>query len=61
MSGQRSRISRSESLPQQVARNVRNDIAAGVLRDGRELGILHCCFRCRSPVRQGTPKQHISS
>jgi DNA-binding transcriptional regulator YhcF (GntR family) len=37
MSGQRSRISRSESLPQQVARNVRNDIAAGVLRDGQPL------------------------
>jgi DNA-binding transcriptional regulator YhcF (GntR family) len=37
MSGQRSRISRTESLPQQVARNVRNDIAAGVLRDGQSL------------------------
>lgn len=37
MSGQRSRISRSESLSQQVARNVRNDIAAGVLRDGQPL------------------------
>ncbi len=37
MSGQRSRISRSESLTQQVARNVRNDIAAGVLRDGQPL------------------------
>jgi DNA-binding transcriptional regulator YhcF (GntR family) len=37
MSGQGSRISRSELLPQQVARNVRNDIAAGVLRDGQTL------------------------
>lgn len=37
MSGQRSRISRSESLPQQVARNIRNDVAAGVLRDGQPL------------------------
>jgi DNA-binding transcriptional regulator YhcF (GntR family) len=37
MSGQGSRISRSELLPQQVARNVRNDIAAGVLRDGQPL------------------------
>jgi DNA-binding transcriptional regulator YhcF (GntR family) len=37
MSGQRSRIARSESLLQQVARNVRNDIAAGVLRDGQPL------------------------
>ncbi|MDQ3763319.1 MAG: GntR family transcriptional regulator [Actinomycetota bacterium] len=37
MSGQRSRISRSQSLTQQVARNVRNDIAAGVLRDGQPL------------------------
>ncbi|AEA23383.1 transcriptional regulator, GntR family [Pseudonocardia dioxanivorans CB1190] len=31
------RISRSESLHQQVARNIRNDIAAGVLRDGQPL------------------------
>jgi DNA-binding transcriptional regulator YhcF (GntR family) len=37
MSGKGSRISRSELLPQQVARNVRNDIAAGVLRDGQTL------------------------
>lgn len=37
MAGQRSRISRSESLHQQVARNIRNDIAAGVLRDGQPL------------------------
>jgi DNA-binding transcriptional regulator YhcF (GntR family) len=37
MSGQRSRISRAQSLTQQVARNVRNDIAAGVLRDGQPL------------------------
>lgn len=33
----RSRISRSESLHQQVARNLRNDIAAGVLRHGQPL------------------------
>jgi DNA-binding transcriptional regulator YhcF (GntR family)/predicted kinase len=37
MPGQRSRISRSESLHHQVARNLRNDIAAGVLRDGQPL------------------------
>lgn len=37
MSGQRSLITRSESLHQQVARNIRNDIAAGVLRDGQSL------------------------
>lgn len=37
MSGQRSRISRSESLHHQVARNLRNDIAAGVLLDGQPL------------------------
>jgi len=37
MGGQRSRISRSESLHHQVARNIRNDIAAGVLRDGQPL------------------------
>jgi DNA-binding transcriptional regulator YhcF (GntR family) len=37
MPGQRSRISRSESLHHQVTRNLRNDIAAGVLRDGQPL------------------------
>ena len=37
MSVERSRVSRSESLYQQVARNIRNDIAAGVLRDGQPL------------------------
>jgi DNA-binding transcriptional regulator YhcF (GntR family) len=37
MSVQRSRIARSESLYNQVARNIRNDIAAGVLRDGQPL------------------------
>jgi DNA-binding transcriptional regulator YhcF (GntR family) len=37
MPGQRSRLSRSESLHHQVARNIRNDIAAGVLRDGQPL------------------------
>ncbi len=37
MHGQRSRLSRSESLHHQVARNIRNDIAAGVLRDGQSL------------------------
>ena len=37
MPGQRSRLSRSESLHHQVARNLRNDIAAGVLRDGQPL------------------------
>ncbi len=37
MPGQRSRISRSESLHHQVARNLRNDIAAGVLLDGQPL------------------------
>ncbi|WP_098960219.1 GntR family transcriptional regulator [Pseudonocardia sp. N23] len=31
------RVARSESLHQQVARNIRNDIAAGVLRDGQPL------------------------
>lgn len=31
------RVSRSESMHQQVARNIRNDIAAGVLRDGQPL------------------------
>lgn len=34
MSSPRSRLTRPESLHQQVARNVRNDIDAGVLRDG---------------------------
>jgi DNA-binding transcriptional regulator YhcF (GntR family)/predicted kinase len=34
---QHSRIARSESLHHQVARNIRNDIAAGVLRDGQPL------------------------
>ncbi|MGH3827099.1 MAG: GntR family transcriptional regulator [Pseudonocardiaceae bacterium] len=33
----RSRLTRSESLHHQVARNIRNDIAAGVLRDGQPL------------------------
>jgi DNA-binding transcriptional regulator YhcF (GntR family) len=37
MSAERSRIARSESLYNQVARNIRNDIAAGVLRDGQPL------------------------
>lgn len=37
MRGRRSRLSRSESLHHQVARNLRNDIAAGVLRDGQPL------------------------
>lgn len=37
MSVERSRVSRPESLYQQVARNIRNDIAAGVLRDGQPL------------------------
>jgi DNA-binding transcriptional regulator YhcF (GntR family) len=37
MPGQRSRLSRSESLHHQVARNIRNDIAAGVWRDGQPL------------------------
>jgi DNA-binding transcriptional regulator YhcF (GntR family) len=37
MPGQRSRLSRSESLHHQVARNIRNDIAAGLLRDGQPL------------------------
>lgn len=37
MSVQRPRISRSESLYHKVARNIRNDIAAGVLRDGQPL------------------------
>lgn len=34
MSSPRARLSRSESLHRQVARNIRNDIEAGVLRDG---------------------------
>jgi DNA-binding transcriptional regulator YhcF (GntR family)/predicted kinase len=37
MSDKGSRLTRSESLHQQVARNIRNDIAAGVLRDGESL------------------------
>jgi DNA-binding transcriptional regulator YhcF (GntR family) len=37
MVGPHSRISRSEPLHHQVARNLRNDIAAGVLRDGQPL------------------------
>lgn len=34
MSSPRSRLTRSESLHQRVARNIRNEIDAGVLRDG---------------------------
>jgi len=34
MTTQRPRLTRTESLHQQVARNLRNDIEAGVLRDG---------------------------
>lgn len=34
MTSPRSRLTRTESLHQQVARNIRNDIEAGVLRDG---------------------------
>lgn len=37
MSGQSPRVARAESLHQQVARNIRNQIAAGVLRDGQSL------------------------
>lgn len=37
MSRPRSTVSRSESLHQQVARHIQNDIAAGVLRDGERL------------------------
>lgn len=37
MSGQSPRVSRGESLHQQVARNIRNEIAAGVLRHGQPL------------------------
>jgi DNA-binding transcriptional regulator YhcF (GntR family)/predicted kinase len=37
MSDQSSRVSRGESLHQQVARNIRNQIAAGELRDGQSL------------------------
>lgn len=37
MSGQGPRVSRAESLHQQVARNIRNQIAAGELRDGEAL------------------------
>ncbi|MEU5880880.1 GntR family transcriptional regulator [Spirillospora sp. NPDC047279] len=37
MAPPRPRLTRSESLHQQVARNIRNDIEAGVLRDGDTL------------------------
>lgn len=37
MSRPRSKVQRSESLHQQVARNIRNDIEAGRLRDGQTL------------------------
>ncbi|MGM1064200.1 GntR family transcriptional regulator [Saccharothrix sp. Mg75] len=37
MSSQNPRVSRGESLHQQVARNIRNQIAAGLLRDGQPL------------------------
>ena len=37
MSGQSPRVSRGEPLQQQVARNIRNEIAAGVLRHGQPL------------------------
>jgi DNA-binding transcriptional regulator YhcF (GntR family) len=37
MSDPRDRLNRSESLHQQVARNIRNDIEAGVLRHGEAL------------------------
>lgn len=37
MSRPRSTVTRSEPLHQQIARHVRNDIAAGVLRDGQRL------------------------
>jgi DNA-binding transcriptional regulator YhcF (GntR family)/predicted kinase len=37
MSSSRDRVARSEPLHQQVARNIRNDIEAGVLRDGEVL------------------------
>jgi len=37
MAGDQPRLSRSESLHQQVARNIRNDIEAGRLRDGQLL------------------------
>lgn len=37
MTGDSSRVSRTEPLRQQVARTVRNQIAAGVLRDGQAL------------------------
>lgn len=37
MAGDSSRVSRKESLRQQVARTIRNQIAAGVLRDGQAL------------------------
>ncbi|MFD1147866.1 GntR family transcriptional regulator [Saccharothrix hoggarensis] len=37
MTGQTPRVSRGESLHHQVARNIRNQIAAGLLRDGQSL------------------------
>ncbi len=37
MSRPRSKVQRSEPLHQQVARNIRNDIEAGRLRDGQPL------------------------
>lgn len=37
MSGEGPRIARSESAHQQIARHIRTDIAAGVLRDGQPL------------------------
>lgn len=37
MAGEGPRVARKESLRQQVARNIRNQIAAGVLRDGQAL------------------------
>ncbi|TWP51521.1 GntR family transcriptional regulator [Lentzea tibetensis] len=37
MPGKSPRVSRAESLHQQVAKNIRNQIAAGVLRDGQPL------------------------
>jgi DNA-binding transcriptional regulator YhcF (GntR family)/predicted kinase len=37
MSDESSRVSRGESLHQQVARNIRNQIASGELRDGQSL------------------------
>lgn len=37
MSGPRPFVSRSESVHSQVAKHIRNDIAAGILRDGQQL------------------------